>query len=51
LEQIIPIFEAEDQLQPGADASKALAELYNTTFIQEVVAAQGAASPEATPAG
>ncbi|HET9659995.1 MAG TPA: aliphatic sulfonate ABC transporter substrate-binding protein [Thermomicrobiales bacterium] len=50
LEQIIPIFEAESQLQPGADVNKALAELYNTTFIEQVVAAQGAAS-EATPAG
>jgi sulfonate transport system substrate-binding protein len=50
LEQIIPIFEAESQLQPGADVNKALAELYNTTFIEQVVAAQDAAS-EATPAG
>jgi len=50
LEQIIPIFEAENQLQPGADANKALAELYNTTFIEQVVAAAGA-TPEATPAG
>lgn len=38
LAQIIPIFEAESQLQPGADATKALAELYNTTFIEQVVA-------------
>jgi hypothetical protein len=30
--------------------NKALAELYNTTFIEQVVAAQDAAS-EATPAG
>jgi sulfonate transport system substrate-binding protein len=50
LEQIIPIFEAENQLQPGADANKALAELYNTTFIEQVIAAAGA-TPEATPAG
>jgi sulfonate transport system substrate-binding protein len=50
LEQIIPIFEAENQLQPGADVNKALAELYNTTFIEQVVAAAGA-TPEATPAG
>jgi sulfonate transport system substrate-binding protein len=45
LEQIIPIFEAESQLQPGADVNKALAELYNTTFIEQVVAAQAAATP------
>ena len=45
LEQIIPIFEAENQLQPGADVNKALAELYNTTFIEQVVAAQAAATP------
>jgi sulfonate transport system substrate-binding protein len=43
LESIIPIFEAESQLQPGADVNKALAELYNTTFIEEVVAAAPAA--------
>jgi sulfonate transport system substrate-binding protein len=47
LEQIIPIFEAEDQLQPGSDVNKALAELYNTTFIEEVVAAAAAATPAA----
>jgi sulfonate transport system substrate-binding protein len=40
LEQIIPIFEAENQLQPGADAEKALQELYNTEFIEAVVADQ-----------
>lgn len=50
LEQIIPIFEAEDQLQPGADAAKALSELFDTTFIEQVVAAGGAASPVASPA-
>ena len=50
LQQIIPIFEAESQLQPGADANKALAELYNTTFIEQVIAAAGA-TPEATAAG
>lgn len=43
LEQIIPIFEAENQLQPGADVNKALAELYNTTFIEQVVTAGAAA--------
>jgi sulfonate transport system substrate-binding protein len=44
LESIIPIFEAEDQLVPDADATKTLAELFNPTFIQQVVAT------EATPA-
>ena len=39
LEQIIPIFEAENQLQPGADVHKALAELYAPQFIEQVVAA------------
>lgn len=38
LEQIIPIFEAENQLQPGSDVTQALAELYDTTFIEQVVA-------------
>ena len=37
LEAIIPIFEAEDQLSPGADARKALAELYEPTFIAALV--------------
>lgn len=50
LEQIIPIFEAEDQLQPGADATAALGELFDTTFIEAVIAGAGA-TPEATPAG
>ncbi len=50
LEQIIPIFEAEDQLQPGSDVNKALSELYNTTFIEEVIASLDSASPEASPA-
>jgi sulfonate transport system substrate-binding protein len=36
LEAIIPIFEAENQLQPGADAHEALATLYDTTFIDQV---------------
>jgi sulfonate transport system substrate-binding protein len=40
LEQIIPIFEAENQLQPGADASKALQELLAPQFIEPIVAAQ-----------
>ena len=39
LEQIIPIFEAENQLQPGADVHKALQELFAPQFIQEIVAA------------
>jgi sulfonate transport system substrate-binding protein len=43
LEQIIPIFEAENQLSPGADANKALAELFATQFIEQV-------APAATPA-
>ena len=50
LEQIIPIFEAENQLQPGADVNKALAELYDTTFIEAVVAAAGADTRKPTPA-
>ncbi|MCA9861181.1 MAG: aliphatic sulfonate ABC transporter substrate-binding protein, partial [Thermomicrobiales bacterium] len=44
LEEIIPIFEAEDQLQPGADVNQALAELFNTTFIEEAIAQSGAGS-------
>jgi sulfonate transport system substrate-binding protein len=40
LEQIIPIFEAENQLQPGADAQEALDTLYAPQYIEEVVAAQ-----------
>ncbi len=47
LEQIIPIFEAESQLQPGSDVDKALAELFNTTFIEAVIASAGAATPAA----
>jgi sulfonate transport system substrate-binding protein len=39
LEQIIPIFEAENQLQPGADVQKALQELFAPQFIQEIVVA------------
>jgi sulfonate transport system substrate-binding protein len=38
LQAIIPIFEAENQLTPGADANQALAELYAPEFIQSVVA-------------
>lgn len=40
LTQIIPIFEAENQLTPGADAEKALAELYAPQWIQEITPAQ-----------
>jgi sulfonate transport system substrate-binding protein len=39
LEQIIPIFEAENQLSPGADANKALDELFATQFIEQVAPA------------
>ncbi len=43
LREIIPIFEAENQLSPGADANAALAGLFAPQFIQAVV-------PAATPA-
>ena len=36
LEQVIPIFTAENQLQPGADATKALQELFAPQFIEQV---------------
>ncbi len=36
LQEIIPIFEAEDQLQPGAEAEEALATLYAPQFIEQV---------------
>jgi sulfonate transport system substrate-binding protein len=39
LQEIIPIFESENQLQPGADADKALAELYAPQFITAIVSA------------
>lgn len=38
LQEIIPIFVADNQLQPGADAEAALQELYATQFIEEVAA-------------
>jgi sulfonate transport system substrate-binding protein len=38
LEQIIPIFQAENQLQPDADAEEALAALINPMFIHGVIA-------------
>jgi sulfonate transport system substrate-binding protein len=47
LREIIPIFEAEDQLTPDADVQKALAELFAPQFIQEVLAANAAATPTA----
>jgi sulfonate transport system substrate-binding protein len=47
LREIIPIFVAENQLTPGADAEKALAELFAPQFIQEVVAAEAVATPAA----
>ncbi len=40
LTRIIPIFEAENQLSPGADATKALEELFDTRFISQVVTPQ-----------
>jgi sulfonate transport system substrate-binding protein len=42
LEQIIPIFIAENQLTPGADAEKALAELFAPQFITAIVPASAA---------
>ena len=45
LEQIIPIFVAENQLQPGADAEEALQELFATQFIEQVVAASATPTP------
>jgi sulfonate transport system substrate-binding protein len=39
LQAIIPIFEAENQLQPGSDANQALAELFAPQFITELQAA------------
>jgi len=47
LREIIPIFQAEDQLTPDADAEKALAELFAPQFIQEVLAANAVATPTA----
>lgn len=40
LTRIIPIFEAENQLSPSADAAKALEELFDTRFISQVVTPQ-----------
>jgi sulfonate transport system substrate-binding protein len=39
LEAVIPIFEAENQLQPGADAHEALATLFAPQFIEPIAAA------------
>jgi sulfonate transport system substrate-binding protein len=47
LREIIPIFVAENQLTPDADAEKALAELFAPQFIQEVVATETNATPTA----
>ncbi|MFL5761992.1 MAG: aliphatic sulfonate ABC transporter substrate-binding protein [Thermomicrobiales bacterium] len=38
LETVIPIFQSENQLTPGADAQKALDELYDPQYIEGVVA-------------
>jgi sulfonate transport system substrate-binding protein len=38
LETVIPIFQSENQLTPGADAQKALDELYDPQYIDGVVA-------------
>ncbi len=37
LTPVIPIFEAENQLSPGADANEALANLYAPEWIQAIV--------------
>lgn len=42
LQEIIPIFVAESQLQPGADAEKALAEIFAPQFIQAIAPADTA---------
>lgn len=47
LKEIIPIFVEEGQLAPDSDPEKALATLYNTQFIEQVLAEAAAA---ATPA-
>ena len=39
LEKVIPIFEAENQLQPGADAREALASLFAPQFIEPIATA------------
>ena len=39
LEKVIPIFEAENQLQPGADAQEALASLFAPQFIEPIATA------------
>jgi len=40
LTRIIPIFEAENQLSPGADAAKSLDELIDPQFISQIVTPQ-----------
>lgn len=47
LREVIPIFVAENQLSPDADATKALSQLFAPEFIQEVVAAETPATPTA----
>ena len=45
LENIIPIFDDEGQLAPGADAHKSLDELFNTEFATAAVAASATPAP------
>jgi hypothetical protein len=40
LRNIIPIFEAENQLAPGADPEKSLDELLEPAFIEKVAKVQ-----------
>ena len=46
LREVIPIFEAENQVRPGTDVEAALAELFAPQFIEDVLKQQG---PMATP--
>ena len=48
LQEIIPIFIAENQLQPGADAEKALAELFAPQFIQSPIVDASATTDKLT---
>ena len=48
LREVIPIFEAENQVRPGTDVEAALAELFAPQFIQDVLKEQQ--GPVATPA-
>ena len=48
LREVIPIFEAENQVRPGTDVEAALAELFAPQFIQDVLKEQqGSATPAA----